>query len=84
MTPEGKPQDLGSAEANAQASAHASVPQLEKKFGPYPRTFFGFYIGTKDPYPGFVDDNLRLDEELTEAGIPHVIQRYEGAYDQTF
>ena len=42
-TPEGKPKDLGSAEANAQASAHANVPYLEEKFGPYPKTFFAFY-----------------------------------------
>src|SRR6476661_7978195 len=31
-TPEGKPQDLGSPEANANASAHASVPQLAERF----------------------------------------------------
>jgi len=83
-TPEGKPQDLGSAEANANASAHASVPQLEEKFGPYPRTYFGFYIGSKDPYPGFVEDNNRLSEELTAAGIPHIFQIYEGAHGQAF
>ena len=83
-TPEGKPQDLGSAEANASASAHASVPQLEEKFGPYPRTYFGFYIGSDDPYPGFVEDNKQLSEELTAAGIPHIFQIYEGAHDQAF
>jgi enterochelin esterase-like enzyme len=68
-TPEGKPQDLGSAEANAHASAHANVPLLKEKFGPHPKTFFGFYIGAQDPYPGFVEDNVMLDKELTEAAF---------------
>jgi len=83
-TPEGKPYDLGSAEANAHASAHAQVPELAKKFSPYPKTFFGFYIGSEDPYPGFVEDNVRLSEELTAAGVPHVFEIYEGAHDQAF
>jgi enterochelin esterase-like enzyme len=83
-TPEGKPKDLGSPEANANASAHASVPQLQQKFGPYPKTFFGFYIGEQDPYPGFVEDNQRLDQELNAAGIPHVFQLYQGGHDQAF
>jgi enterochelin esterase-like enzyme len=83
-TPEGKPQDLGSPEANAAASAHFAVPTLAADFRPYGETFFGFYIGTKDPYPGFVEDNERLDRELTEAGIPHVFELYEGAHDSAF
>jgi enterochelin esterase-like enzyme len=83
-TPEGKPKDLGSAEANADASAHANVPYLEKKFGPYPKTFFAFYIGSEDPYPGFVEDNVKLSEELADAGVPHVFRIYEGAHNQAF
>ena len=83
-TPEGKPKDLGSAEANAQASAHANVPYLEEKFGPYPKTFFAFYIGSEDPYPGFVEDNVKLSEELADADVPHVFRIYEGAHDQAF
>jgi enterochelin esterase-like enzyme len=83
-TAEGKPKDLGSPEANANASAHASVPELQRKFGPYPQTFFGFYIGEQDPYPGFVEDNQRLDQELNAAGIPHVFQLYQGGHDQAF
>jgi len=82
--PAGEPLDLGSAEANADASAHANVPLLREKFAPYPNTFFGFYIGKQDPYTGFVDDNVRLDKELTEADIPHVFELYEGAHDQAF
>jgi enterochelin esterase-like enzyme len=83
-TPEGKPQDLGSAEANADASAHAHVSQLKAEFTPYGKTFFGFYIGAQDPYPGFVEDNELLDKELTDAGIPHVFQVYQGAHESSF
>lgn len=53
-------------------------------FAPYSKTFFGFYIGAQDPYPGFVQDNERLDKELTEAAIPHVFELYQGAHDPTF
>jgi len=83
-TPEGKPKDLGSPEANAHASAHAHVPELKGTFAPYGKTFFGFYIGAQDPYPGFVEDNEQLDQELTEAGIPHVFELYQGAHDASF
>jgi enterochelin esterase-like enzyme len=83
-TPEGKPQDLGSPEANAHASAHAHVPHIREAFEKYGRTFFGFYTGTKDPYPGFVSDNKRFSRELTAAGVPHVFKLYEGAHNQAF
>ena len=82
--PDGNPLDLGSVEANADASAHASVPSLKRRFAPYGATFFGFYIGTKDPYTNFIADNKRLDRELTAAGIPHVFRLYPGAHDGTF
>jgi enterochelin esterase-like enzyme len=81
-TPEGKPEDLGSPEANANASAHASVPQLKEKFGRYGKTFFGFYIGAQDPYPGFVQDNQRLDKELNDAGIKHIFKLYQGGHSR--
>jgi enterochelin esterase-like enzyme len=82
-TPEGKPQDLGSAEANADASAHAHVDHLEDEFRPYGKTFFAFYIGAQDPYTNFVPDNQALDKELTEAGIPHVFELYQGGHNAT-
>jgi enterochelin esterase-like enzyme len=82
-TPEGKPQDLGSAEANADASAHAHVDHLEDEFRPYGKTFFGFYIGAQDPYTNFVPDNQALDRELTDAGIPHVFELYQGGHNGT-
>jgi enterochelin esterase-like enzyme len=83
-TPEGEPAKLESKEAADYASAHASVPQLEQRFAPYGQTFFGFYTGTKDPYPGFVKDNVRLSRELRAAGIPHVFKLYEGAHNSAF
>jgi enterochelin esterase-like enzyme len=83
-TPAGRPKDLGSAAANASASAHASVPQLEARFGPYGKTYFAFYTGTKDPFPGFVEDNEKLSDELTKARIPHVFALYDGAHDRQF
>ncbi len=82
--PDGHPLDLGSVEANADASAHASVPFLKRRFAPYGATFFGFYIGTRDPYTNFIADNKRLDRELTAAGIPHVFRLYPGAHNGTF
>ena len=82
--PTGKPLDLGSVEANADASAHANVPKLKREFARYPKSFFGFYIGTHDPYTNFIADNKRLDRELTAAGIPHVFALYPGAHDGSF
>ena len=83
-TPEGRTLDLGSDAANADASAHASVPQLERRFSPYGKTFFGFYIGDKDPYPGFVADNVRLSRELKAAGVQHTFKIYHGAHNASF
>ena len=82
--PTGKPLDLGSVEANADASAHAAVPKLKREFERYPKTFFGFYIGSYDPYTNFIADNKRLDRELTAAGIPHVFAVYPGAHRGAF
>ena len=82
--PDGKPLDLGSVEANADASAHASVPSLKRRFAPYRATFFGFYIGTSDPYTNFIADNKRLDRELSAAGIPHFFALYPGAHEGAF
>ena len=82
--PDGKPLDLGSVEANADASAHANVPRLKREFARYPKTFFGFYIGSHDPYTHFIADNKRLDRELTAAAIPHLFALYPGAHNGTF
>ena len=61
-----------------------AFPSSRTSSPPYGKTFFGFYIGAKDPYPGFVEDNERLDGELTQAEIPHVFKLYEGAHDAAF
>jgi len=83
-TPTGEPAKLESAEDEAYADAHTHVPHLKQDFAPYGKTFFGFYTGTKDPYPGFVADNKRFARELTAAGVPHVFRLYEGAHNQDF
>ena len=83
-TPEGRTLDLGSDAANADASAHASVARIGSLFRPYGATFFGFYIGNQDPYPGFVGDNVRLSSELKAAGIPHTFRIYRGAHNSAF
>ena len=82
--PAGKPLDLGSAPANAFANAHTAVPTLKRELGRFPKTFFGFYIGNKDPYPGFVADNKQLSRELTAAGVPHRFRIYDGAHNFAF
>jgi putative tributyrin esterase len=82
--PDGKPLDLGSVEANADASAHANVTKLKREFARHGTTFFGFYIGADDAYTNFIADNKRLDRELTAAGIPHVFALYPGAHQGSF
>ena len=77
--PSGKPLDVG-----PDADAHVAVTALKRAFRRYPGTFFGFFIGSRDPYPGFVDDNRRLSRELAQAGIPHRFQIYDGAHNQAF
>jgi enterochelin esterase-like enzyme len=82
--PDGKPLDLGSKKDNDDANAHVAVAKLRLEFRRYPKTFFGFYVGNRDPYPGFVADNLQLDRELTRAGVAHRFQLYDGAHNQAF
>jgi enterochelin esterase-like enzyme len=80
--PTGKPLKL--ANASIDANAHFAIPALKRTFARYPKTFFGFYIGNIDPYPGFVADNRRLDRELTAARVPHRFQIYKGAHTHAF
>jgi enterochelin esterase-like enzyme len=77
--PGGKPLDIG-----PDADAHVALPALKRSFQRYPGTFFGFFIGSNDPYPGFVDDNRRLSRELAQAGVPHRFRIYTGAHNQAF
>jgi enterochelin esterase-like enzyme len=74
-----QPLDLGSATANARASAHSFVPVLRRTFRRLP-TFFAFYVGSRDVR--FRAENERLDAELTDARVPHLFRIYAGAHEQ--
>jgi enterochelin esterase-like enzyme len=71
--------DLGSAAANARASAHTLVPGLKKAVAAQP-TFIGFYVGSDDRR--FRDENLQLDRELSSAGVTYVFRLYPGGHQQ--
>ena len=72
--------DLGSAHANAQASAHAFVASLRRSFARRP-TFFAFYVGHADGR--FRAENLLFNRELTAAHIPHLFRVYSGGHAQS-
>jgi enterochelin esterase-like enzyme len=69
--------DLGSAKANAHASAHSFVSTLRQSFAHSP-TFFAFYVGRDDRR--FHDENVRLDRQLDGAGVGHVFHVYPGGH----
>lgn len=71
--------DLGSASANANASAHAFVGRLRRGFAHRP-TFFAFYVGRGDSR--FRAENRRFDRELSAARVPHVFRIYAGGHAQ--
>jgi enterochelin esterase-like enzyme len=71
--------DLGSANANASASAQAFVGRLRRGFSRGP-TFFAFYVGRGDSR--FLAENRRFDRELTAAQVPHVFRIYAGGHEQ--
>ena len=72
--------DLGSPQANANASAHAFVKSLKRGFARRP-TFFAFYVGSGDDR--FRDENLLFHRELAAAGVPHVFRIYPGGHEQS-
>ena len=72
--------NLGSARANANASAHAFVKTLRRSFARRP-TFFAFYVGRGDDR--FRDENEQFHRELTAAGVPHVFRVYPGGHEQS-
>jgi enterochelin esterase-like enzyme len=69
--------DLGSASANAHASAHALIDTLRADERRRP-TFLAFYVGKGDAR--FRAENEQFDEELRAAGIPHVFGIYAGGH----
>lgn len=74
------PLELGSAAADAHASAHTFVPQLRHAFMVRP-TFFAFYVGKGDTR--FRSENEQLHRELTSARVPHLFRLYQGAHEQS-
>jgi enterochelin esterase-like enzyme len=72
--------DLGSPQANANASAHAFVKSLKRGFARRP-TFFAFYVGSGDAR--FRDENRLFHRELAAAGVPHVFRIYPGGHEQS-
>jgi enterochelin esterase-like enzyme len=72
--------DLGSAKANAHASAHSFVSTLKQSFAHKP-TFFAFYVGSADRR--FHDENVQLDHELDGAGVGHVFRVYPSGHRQS-
>ena len=72
--------DLGSPQANANASAHAFVKSLKRGFARRP-TFFAFYVGSGDAR--FRDENRLFHRELAAGGVPHVFRIYPGGHEQS-
>jgi enterochelin esterase-like enzyme len=72
--------DLGSLQANANASAHEFVKSLKRGFARRP-TFFAFYVGSGDDR--FRDENLLFHRELAAAGVPHLFRIYPGGHEQS-
>ena len=71
--------DLGSPQANANASAHAFVKTLGRSFARRP-TFFAFYVGREDAR--FRAENVEFDRELDAARVAHVFRVYPGGHEQ--
>jgi S-formylglutathione hydrolase FrmB len=71
--------DLGSAQANRRASIHANAPLLRRAFAARP-TFLAFFVAKGDSR--FYSENVRLDRELSHAGVPHVFAVYRGGHDR--
>jgi S-formylglutathione hydrolase FrmB len=70
---------LGSAQADAAASAHTLVSNLREAVRRYP-TLLGFYVGESDSR--FRAENVRLAGELTAANVPHLFRLYPGGHTQ--
>jgi putative tributyrin esterase len=68
---------LGSSQADARANAHALVSDLRQAVLRDP-TLIAFYVGKGDTR--FRAENVRLDQELTQARITHVFDLYAGGH----
>jgi enterochelin esterase-like enzyme len=66
--------------ANTRASAHSYVSTLAARLRRQP-TFVAFYVGSHDDR--FVEENERLNQELSAAGVAHVFREYPGGHDSS-
>ena len=71
--------DLGSPEANARADVHTQARRLRARLRREP-LYIAFYVGNGDSR--FVAENIQLNTELSQAGIPHVFRLYTGDHSQ--
>jgi putative tributyrin esterase len=78
-----EPLELGSAQANQQASAHSFVGALARDMTRR-KTFLGFYIGKQDVYGNFVAENWQFHRELARAKVPHLFGIYAGGHNSLF
>lgn len=58
-------------------AAHALVPELPRRLARFP-TLLAFYVGDRDDR--FREENVRLDRELADAGVPHLFRVYPGGH----
>ena len=72
--------DLGSAPANAHADVHRQLQAKVQRLKALP-TFIAFYVGRDDWR--FAAENRQLNQELAQAGVPHVFRLYAGGHDQS-
>jgi enterochelin esterase-like enzyme len=73
--------DLGSSNANAQASAYTLVPRLKRLFLANP-TFLAFFVGRSDTL--FAGDNFRFQRRLVAASVPHAFAALAGGHQTQF
>jgi S-formylglutathione hydrolase FrmB len=75
-----KPLELGTPQADANASAHSLVSSLRQSVRRFP-TLLAFYVGKDDTR--FRAENVRLAQELTAAKVPHLFRLYPGSHSLT-
>jgi enterochelin esterase-like enzyme len=70
--------DLGSDGKNKRANVHDQAKQDRALLRALP-TFIAFYVGRDDTR--FVSENRQLNQELSQAGVPHVFRIYPGGHE---
>ena len=72
--------DLGSTRENERADVHRQATRVLAQLHALP-TLIAFYVGAHDSR--FAAENIRLNRELTRAGVRHVFRVYQGGHDQS-